>query len=230
MSLLLPDHVRRIRSVLGGAASCLLLSLACGGATDSDPTSGVGAAKAGCQSNADCGDGWCVGPAGCGSTWTCVSEMQCSAAAPFYVCDCSGRVGYRAAGCPGSPYDRRLDNLYDVHQGMLCPVDLRVRLEGAGFNGVRLRGELSPPGEPESFFEYESAVKQGTPFDLVFESSVFIDSAPQALFLWLDVDDDGSCDAQELSWTASVSSTVPSKPLELNVDLNSGAPCGISQN
>ncbi len=229
MSHFLPNHWRWIRSVLGGIASCLLLSLACGGTTDSDPTNGVGAAKAGCKSNAECGKGWCVGPAGCGSAWSCVSEIPCSAAAPFYVCDCSGRVAYRAAGCPGSPYDRRLDNLYDTHDGMLCPVDLRVRLDGSGYDGARVRGELSLPGEPESTFQHESAVKQGSAIDIVFENSVFVHAASQALFLWMDVDDDGTCDAQELSWTTSVTSTAPSKPLELNLDLNSGAPCGISQ-
>ncbi|MFT6396672.1 MAG: hypothetical protein ACJAYU_001415 [Bradymonadia bacterium] len=55
----------------------------------------------GCVRDADCGEGYCAGPAGCDAVWACQTETACSAAAPFVACTCRGVRDYVSSGCPG---------------------------------------------------------------------------------------------------------------------------------
>jgi hypothetical protein len=96
------------RSVAGAWLRCwawavaFMATTSCGGTSVVDDA--ITPTKDGCSSDADCGEGWCVGDAGCDAAWTCVDEIPCSAAAPFTACTCEGTWQKLAAGCPERKY------------------------------------------------------------------------------------------------------------------------------
>lgn len=100
-----------------------------------------------CDRDEDCAAGLsCDGdhPAatgsGCAATWICSDEDTCSAAAPYWACDCRGRAFMAAAMCSGRKHAGRLEMgvVEDVTDEPCDPDDLDgfrfdLRLDAVGF-------------------------------------------------------------------------------------------------
>jgi hypothetical protein len=136
-------------------------------------------------------------------------------------------VASRSAGCPGSPYERRLDHsVYD--EGALCPVDLRVQLQAPGLDGSRVRGQLSAPGEPNFTLDFAAGTLQSGVATLEFVDGVMVGALPQSLFVFVDVDEDGNCDTSELSWTRSIASSVATQRVDVTLDAQQAVSCELA--
>lgn len=201
------------------------------GDTGAGPARGAGdtGAGPGCQTNADCPEGWwCAGPEGCGATWACQPETPCSAAPPFLACTCAGEWTSLNAGCPGERWAYRDDWSWQPPAAACDPaapfVYHAVRLQGQGFDawaGKRLRLEAADASGVQ--VAWGSVELTGPAFDHLWKDVVHVDGAGVDVTVQVDLDGNNNCTAGEPSWTVHVDNPDDYAKAELPVTLDPAA-------